>query len=165
MRNLIIAIQLIYCLSVLGQQEKGYTIDIKGHYQLNESLVENGFVDIYNVFPSDTSKLPKYLVYVIRNDLSEQVTNESLLERETQVRLTQDLNETILESKEATYAGLKGVELKVDYSNEDLSITGCVFMSMIKGSLYRVLVMIPTQEYYERYYPEFKEVAESFKLT
>ena len=165
MRNILIVIQFMYCFSMLGQSKKGYAIDINGHYQLNESLVENGFVDIYNVFPSDTSKLPKYLVYIMRNDLDEYTTNTSLLKRETQVSLTQDLNGHILESKEAMYAGLKGVELKVDYSNENLSITGCVFMSVIDGSLYRVLVMIPTEEYYEKYYPEFKEIAESFKLT
>lgn len=151
--------------SIMSQTNRGYSLEIKGHYQLNESDVEGGFVDIYNVFPSDTSSLPKYLVYIMKNAVESDIDLQSLQNHETQLKLTEDLNCKIIDRNAGSFSSLKGVELKVDYSERNLTIIGCLFMSVVDDSLFRVLVMMPTEEYYNQYYSEFRQLIESIKVS
>jgi len=166
MKRLTIFLCLLgFSLQMFSQEEKAYSIKLNGKYEFSETSDEGVIVDMYTVF-EDSVNLPKYLAYVMISDVNDQsLESIDIHSEEVQLEMTRDLNCKILESNQAKYADMDGVELKVDYSNRNLPVLGCLFMSIHKNKAVRILVMMPTEEHLKKYYSEFQELVKSIELN
>ncbi len=150
-------------MNVFGQSKnKEYVISFNSDkYDFSHSETENGFVDIYTLYQNDT--LPKYLIYIMKSTYHDEFDVSQLQEENVQ-NLIADLNSEIISSKEVDYYSAKGIELKVRFRNKK-QIVGFLFITSTGNNLIRFLVMMPTEEYYEKYYSESVSILKSFSLT
>jgi len=157
---------LLACLFLINpsNDEIDYNMTLYGLFESSETKTENGYVDIHTVFDMDT--VPKYLIYVVKSEFSEEIDYKILLDDEQLFNnvLLELLGTQIGKKEEGYFKNIKGLTAKVEIKNDKSVMPAYFIMTSKKKYLYRILFIAPTEKKYKQYFEEFKRSMNTFKL-
>ncbi len=163
MRYLILLL-LMPVLSVLGQnslQNDYYSLKLPNETsfeKINSNKEESSNVDLYKITNTDNQQT-KYLIYLMSNKLNTDIKGISDYNFNDYLK---DIGKAeVLSNITIALDNQEFYKIKVGLDN---NVKGLMYITAKEGILYRLLFMLPNEEYYTKYLEEINSIFESNTL-